>query len=130
LQSKLQEAQYINQCNAVRCKIYDELQLEAHNLKQEINNWRTGYSEQRTHLEQTKLQLAIAEQSLRYEKMGNQATQKLLEEGQNATREIIAFLDTLGFPKASSGNTENVSIGTLWAENKAESRALRQQGRR
>jgi len=99
-------------------------------LKREINNWRSGYSEQRTHLEQTKLQLAIAEQSLRYEKMANQATQKLLEEGQNTTRDIIAFLDTLGFPKASSGNTENVSIGTLWAENKAESRASRQQGGR
>ena len=99
-------------------------------MKQAINNWRTGYSEQRTHLEQTKVQLAIAEESLGYEKMANQATQKTLEEGQNFTRDIIAFLDTLGFPKATSGNTENVSIGTLWAEKMAETRASRQQGRR
>lgn len=94
-------------------------------MRLEVNNWRSAYSEQRTQLEHAKLQLATAEQSLRYEKTANQAAEKSLEEGYNTTRDIITFLDTLPFPRLPSNTSENVSIGTLWAD----SRASRHKGR-
>lgn len=118
LQSQLQEAQYTNQINAVRSKIFEEQQTELQTLRQELSNLRTAYTDQRT-------QLAITQQASNVERAAHQRTEKYFEQEQNSIRDFIAFLDTVGFPRASNEN-DNVSIGTIWLEN----RTPRQKGRK
>lgn len=95
--------------------------METRISRQELTDWQSAYAEQRAHLERARILLATAEQSSRYEKTAKEVAEKLLEKEQNNTRDIVAFLDTLGFPRASSSSSESVSIGTLWADNRAQS---------
>lgn len=93
-------------------------------MRQEVGNLRMAYTDQHTQLENANNQLenannqlAITEQASKYERAAHQRTEKYFEQEQNSVRDFIAFLDTVGFPRASN-EKDSVSIGTIWLENR------------